>query len=321
MTAITIDDLQAMEFEELRTLVQLVTDAVMTKADRALDSAKRQRQELLAFEPQIEKCFATKPVKLNVGGTYFSIGMENLTSEPNTFFAAMFSGRWEVPVDPKDDAVFIDRDPAVFGIILNYLRTGAIDPHTLTLRQREALRKEADFYRITPLLNKIPRPAFCGLFIGALELSENGSRVSSAKLGKTSIVVSSMPFSADVQEMTVKLVKGRYLLFGVAPKSIAEPCVQWKEHGWFVWDINGSAYGRDHDDMIFGYKINEGDIVAVKLDSEFNISFAVNGEDWGVAFKAVAKDYSTPLHLAIAFVDPTNPRSESTTHERIVELL
>ena len=44
--------------------------------------------------------------------------------------------------------IFIDRDPAAFGHILNYLRTKELSLHGVDV---EALRHEAEFYGIGPL--------------------------------------------------------------------------------------------------------------------------------------------------------------------------
>lgn len=54
----------------------------------------------------------------------------------------------------RDDsgAIFIDRDPTLFGIILNYLRTRDIDIKQCDLR---ILRHEAEYYNISPLVRRL----------------------------------------------------------------------------------------------------------------------------------------------------------------------
>ncbi|KAF9823729.1 hypothetical protein SFRURICE_014064 [Spodoptera frugiperda] len=65
-------------------------------------------------------------VNLNVGGTRFSTSWHTLTWVPETFFTALLSGR--IPtVRDETGAIFIDRDPNLFGLILNFLRTRDID--------------------------------------------------------------------------------------------------------------------------------------------------------------------------------------------------
>jgi len=54
----------------------------------------------------------------------------------------------------KDDcgAYFIDRDPGLFAVILNYLRTRDVDLRGVDMR---SLRAEAEFYGITPLTKRL----------------------------------------------------------------------------------------------------------------------------------------------------------------------
>lgn len=56
-----------------------------------------------------------------------------------------------------------------------------------------------------------------------------------------------------------------------------------------------------------------------KLDAEFNVSFAVDGEDWGVAGRKVVQNHSKPLHLAVMF--GYNPANRTVLCEGQVELL
>lgn len=108
-------------------------------------------------------------VKLNVGGTYFRTTISTLTACPDSMFSAMFSGRHELAKD-EDGCVFIDRDPAHFRLILNWLRDylkGDSSLPTLTSREREEVMKEAEYYLFSPLVNLLenlpnakPKPKF-----------------------------------------------------------------------------------------------------------------------------------------------------------------
>ncbi|KAL0271207.1 UNVERIFIED_CONTAM: hypothetical protein PYX00_008377 [Menopon gallinae] len=90
-------------------------------------------------------------INLNVGGTRFSTSRQTLTWIPDSFFTALLSGR--IPsVRDETGAIFIDRDPKNFSIILNYLRTRDIDLRNTDLR---ALRLEAQYYGIAPLVERL----------------------------------------------------------------------------------------------------------------------------------------------------------------------
>lgn len=63
----------------------------------------------------------------------------------------MLSGRISSLRDDSG-AIFIDRDPTLFGIILNYMRTRDIDIKQCDLRM---LRHEAEYYNISPLVRRL----------------------------------------------------------------------------------------------------------------------------------------------------------------------
>ncbi|XP_059053337.1 BTB/POZ domain-containing protein KCTD3 [Achroia grisella] len=90
-------------------------------------------------------------VNLNVGGTRFATSWHTLTWVPDTFFSALLSGR--IPtVRDETGAIFIDRDPKLFGLILNFLRTRDIDLNNVNIR---ALRHECDYFGIMPLSRRL----------------------------------------------------------------------------------------------------------------------------------------------------------------------
>lgn len=61
-------------------------------------------------------------INLNVGGQRFSTSRQTLTWIPDSFFTAMLNGLISTNRD-EQGYIFIDRDPKLFSIILNYLRT------------------------------------------------------------------------------------------------------------------------------------------------------------------------------------------------------
>lgn len=81
----------------------------------------------------------------------FSTSRQTLTCIPDTFFTGLLSGRISSLRDDSG-AIFIDRDPTLFGIILNYLRTRDIDIKQCDLR---ILRHEAEYYNISPLVRRL----------------------------------------------------------------------------------------------------------------------------------------------------------------------
>uniref|UniRef100_A0A023EW48 BTB/POZ domain-containing protein KCTD3 n=1 Tax=Aedes albopictus TaxID=7160 RepID=A0A023EW48_AEDAL len=94
-------------------------------------------------------------VNLNVGGTRFSTSRQTLTWVPDTFFTSLLNSERNGRISSlrdETDAIFIDRDPKLFSIILNYLRTKEIDIKSCDIR---VLRHEAEFYNISPLIKRL----------------------------------------------------------------------------------------------------------------------------------------------------------------------
>ncbi|KAK0409741.1 hypothetical protein QR680_004727 [Steinernema hermaphroditum] len=105
-----------------------------------------------ASTPGSSSCFdQQKIVNLNVGGQRFSTSKQTLTSVPDTFFTSLLSGRIPLVKD-ETGAIFVDRDPLLFRLILNYLRTKQVDVSGVSIK---ALTHEAQFYGITPLVKSL----------------------------------------------------------------------------------------------------------------------------------------------------------------------
>ena len=69
----------------------------------------------------------------------------------DSFFTAMLSGRISTQRD-ETGAIFIDRDPELFRLILNYLRNRSLSFEGVNVKE---LRHEAEFYGIGPLIRKL----------------------------------------------------------------------------------------------------------------------------------------------------------------------
>ncbi|VDK42203.1 unnamed protein product [Anisakis simplex] len=90
-------------------------------------------------------------VNLNVGGQRFATSRHTLTWISDSFFTSLLSGR--IPTVRDDTgAIFIDRDPSLFRIILNYLRTRQVD---LSCASLTSLKHEAQYYGLGPLIKRL----------------------------------------------------------------------------------------------------------------------------------------------------------------------
>ena len=129
-----------------QVVAELETDRQAVEAERA--ALVRQRQAVADAARESELI-----IRLNVGGVVYSTSLDTLQKEPESFLAAMFSGRHQLTKDPATDAYFIDRDGVVFRHILNYLRRGRLlIPEDDAVLAREVL-EEARYFQIRSLVD------------------------------------------------------------------------------------------------------------------------------------------------------------------------
>lgn len=102
----------------------------------------------------------------------------------------------------ENNAIFIDRDPKVFTIILNYLRTKEIDLRNVDIT---ILRHEAEFYNLQPLVRRLMlceemnESACCGdiLFYGYLPATDPPENLNKVKLEEKSTVTPAVTSTAQ----------------------------------------------------------------------------------------------------------------------------
>ena len=117
----------------------------------------RQEQEAIdSMSKKLDHVHFSSNVKLNVGGQHFTTSVQTLRKDPNSMFAAMFSGKFDMKPS-EDGTFFIDRDGTHFRFILNYLRTGKLTlPEGATFHKE--LEEEAEFYQIQGIIDVLRPP-------------------------------------------------------------------------------------------------------------------------------------------------------------------
>jgi len=107
------------------------------------------------MEKQVQA--AARKVVLDVGGQRFAVSKDTLLLQKDSFFHAMLgSDSWR---PDADGSYFIDRNPLVFPVILEYLRTGKLDTRQYSYDISDLLKAELDYYLISiPESISIPDP-------------------------------------------------------------------------------------------------------------------------------------------------------------------
>jgi len=142
----------------METKINSIVSALQKELLEEQKNLKLQRTEIEAKKKAWEESdiglkekihFPTK-IKLDVGGQLFTTSLSTLTQIGGTFFSAMFSGKIKVVAD-KDGSFFIDRDPLVFPMILNFLRGIFPDFKVLSKKEIFALRNDSQYYELDDL--------------------------------------------------------------------------------------------------------------------------------------------------------------------------
>ncbi|KAH9513362.1 hypothetical protein Btru_034735 [Bulinus truncatus] len=140
---------QERQEEAERKLAEQECDLAIRREE--FEAEKTRFQEEIQRMSHLQKVQETR-IKLDIGGHLFTTSLLTLTKDPNSMFAAMFSGRHEIKTE-ADGNFFIDRDGTHFRYVLNYLRDGCVKEGTLPMNEtmwRELLT-EAEFYQLNEL--------------------------------------------------------------------------------------------------------------------------------------------------------------------------
>ncbi|CAF1380556.1 unnamed protein product [Adineta steineri] len=145
----------------IRTIEKLCNQAIQMNADleNKLANVSNEEKEWKDITLKLSTTSIKGKIILDVGNVKYATSVDTLIREKNTFFAALFSGGWELERDPNDNSIFIDRDGDLFKHILSYLRTDKIHNDVManeSLRQRLIL--EAEYFCIHKLIYILTAP-------------------------------------------------------------------------------------------------------------------------------------------------------------------
>eukprot|EP01006_Ploeotia_vitrea_P019802 TRINITY_DN52047_c0_g1_i1.p1 TRINITY_DN52047_c0_g1~~TRINITY_DN52047_c0_g1_i1.p1 ORF type:complete len:378 (-),score=36.03 TRINITY_DN52047_c0_g1_i1:198-1331(-) len=128
-----------------------------TLLDSIQNSTRQKWEQYKLFREHLEKrvnnsaVASEAKVRLNVGGQVFMTSEATLLAEKETFFWAMLhGGQWKPDTNGE---YFIDRNPATFSYILDYLRSGTFDIDHLSRGDKNQLWSDVDFFQLHSLLN------------------------------------------------------------------------------------------------------------------------------------------------------------------------
>ena len=284
-----------------------MTSNVLSSVKTNLAVVNAKETHLSELHARLESHFETLPkiIKLNVGGKRFETAKENLLRHPGSYFFCMLStDRYKTM---EDGSYFIDRNPALFDRILDYLRSGKLDTEELTPRQLKLLKADFESYAIN-LPEELCDPPQPSLIWDPTKKSDNATYSENGlKVTKTSGdfdwncgVIGNVKVDKYSVKIEKKLPRGGIgigFTAGKVWKPNGENC---KENGWFIAARNGTLYGiGGFENKAYTNEIIENDIVTVIRDGT-TIRFAINGIDKGIAYENVPNE---PLYPALDLGD------------------
>jgi hypothetical protein len=315
-----------------RSVGETAQEELMARFKAAEETAKRARVEMeVEVDTLSTKFKSTVPdttIRFSVRGTPFATSTSNLLEgAERTYFSVLAQGRFKIVLD-KDGAIFIDRSVFGFQVVWNYILGDVVNLGTLSEAELEIVREEADFYQIHSLLKLLAPPLlqFSSDFVGP-EVSFSSSNTVVTRVGETddnnyggtSYIMSSAPFvipqDADFAEMRVKLLSpvGQFTVsFGLAPAYVMRNpdfffgnCFGY--HVTTHMELLGATVLVDDDfeeePVEFnGFQFHDGfvgkdSVLQLRLHRNKTISYVLDGEDLGVAFRHVT---SEPLYLVVS---------------------
>jgi hypothetical protein len=122
----------------------------------------------------------SKKILLDIGGTVFATSVETLTNGRSHFFTAMFSGKYSTKPN-QDGMYFIDRNPAMFQTILDFLRGEELYLREMNPKDKKQLLRDCQYYQIHDLEESMVSVTTNYVWtVGQnCELTENGKKATS----------------------------------------------------------------------------------------------------------------------------------------------
>ena len=140
-------------------LMQSIGDAVSSlicHVDGLQASAAQQRCDFQAVLSAVEEVNAWQSdlVMLDVGGQRFHTSHDTLCTKSDSIFRSMFGGDF-LSEQQEDGSTFVDRDPRLFGHVLDFMRHGCaflLSCHP----PRSPLQRELQFYGLSSARDSVP---------------------------------------------------------------------------------------------------------------------------------------------------------------------
>jgi len=158
------------------------------------------------LKKQFEKYDFNKKILLDIGGKVFATSQATLTNGKSHFFTAMFSGKYSTKPN-EEGTYFIDRNPTMFQLILDYLRGEEIYIREISAKDKKQLLRDAQYYQIHELEENMTSVSTNFVWTNGqnAEMTENGKRATSNSYSGCYVYVNDPITSSKKQTINVTI--------------------------------------------------------------------------------------------------------------------
>jgi len=157
------------------------------------------------LKKQFEKLDFSKKILLDIGGKVFATSQATLTNGKSHFFTAMFSGKYSTKPNTDEGTYFIDRNPLMFQLILDYLRGEDIYVREISAKDKKQLLRDAQYYQIHDMEEQLTSVSTNFVWTNGqnADLTENGKRATSNSFNGSYVYVNDPISTSKKQTINV----------------------------------------------------------------------------------------------------------------------
>ncbi|KAK2962220.1 putative polyA polymerase [Blattamonas nauphoetae] len=171
-------------FENTKQEQDAIINAKMAELDELKQSIEKQKNELERERKRLEliqndnetQQLDDQAIELNVGGVIFCTQLKTLRRFESSMLFRMFSGSHLLPRD-KQGRIFIDRNPRMFELLLEYMRTGHLPLSFRNSSDEKSFQTELDYFALSPQTVHFNSAWNSQLKSNGLKVSEDGKTV------------------------------------------------------------------------------------------------------------------------------------------------
>jgi len=233
--------------------------------------------------------------------------LKTLISIKGSVFCTVFENpNWREKID-NDGFVFIDYNPDIFTIVLDYLRSHVpVNVSCYPIEKQASLKIAADFFGVPEMTQPIKVNDRFASSAATCTITPDGSCATRMQAdGWDCVVVGEKLVTSGKHDWFIRIekTKSANIMLGVAGNQPLTGCAH-STQGYYLYANNGKTFaGQPLNKSHVPYydaNIPSGSVVGIHLDYDCGtLSFSLNGHDLGLAYNSVSEK-GKPLRLTVS---------------------